>query len=56
MAHGLKNIPTNEGVIFVSNHPLGGMDAMAIVSKISPIRDDINTYAQYRKSVGVNFY
>jgi putative hemolysin len=42
VAHGLKNIPTNEGVIFVSNHPLGGMDAMAIVSKISPIRDDIN--------------
>ena len=42
VAHGLENIPTNEGVIFVSNHPLGGMDAMAIVSEISPIRDDIN--------------
>lgn len=41
ISHGLENIPTNEGVIFVSNHPLGGMDAMAIVSEISPIRDDI---------------
>ncbi|MEN8928130.1 MAG: 1-acyl-sn-glycerol-3-phosphate acyltransferase [Flavobacteriales bacterium] len=41
-AHGLDKIPTGEGVIFVSNHPLGGMDAMAIVSEISPIRDDIN--------------
>lgn len=42
ITHGLENIPKNEGVIFVSNHPLGGMDAMAIVSEISPIRDDIN--------------
>ena len=37
----LENIPKDEGVIFVSNHPLGGMDAMAIVSEVNPIRSDI---------------
>ena len=40
-SHGLENIPTDEGVIFVSNHPLGGMDAMAIVKEVSKIRNDI---------------
>ena len=38
---GLQNIPTDEGVIFASNHPLGGMDAMAIVTEVNPIREDI---------------
>ncbi len=41
VSHGLENIPKNEGVIFASNHPLGGMDAMAIVTEVNPIRDDI---------------
>ena len=40
-SHGLENIPKDDGVIFVSNHPLGGMDAMAIVKEVSPIRKDI---------------
>ena len=42
ISHGLENIPKDEGVIFVSNHPLGGMDAIAIVKEVNPIRDDIN--------------
>lgn len=40
-SHGLENIPKDEGVIFASNHPLGGMDAMAIVTEVNPIREDI---------------
>ncbi len=40
-SHGLENIPKEEGVVFVSNHPLGGMDAMAIVKEVVPIRKDI---------------
>ncbi len=40
-SHGLQNIPKEEGVIFVSNHPLGGMDAMAIVKEVALIRKDI---------------
>lgn len=41
VSHGLDNIPKEEGVVFVSNHPLGGMDAMAIVKEVAPIRKDI---------------
>ena len=40
-AYGLENIPKDGGYIFASNHPLGGMDAMAIVTEVNPIRDDI---------------
>lgn len=38
---GLENIPRSGGAIFVANHPLGGMDAIGIVSCVSPIRSDI---------------
>ena len=38
---GTENIPKNGGYIFVANHPLGGMDAMAIVTTVAPIRNDI---------------
>ena len=40
-AHGTKNIPAHGGAIFVVNHPLGGMDAMALVSILSQYRTDI---------------
>lgn len=36
-----ENIPREGGCIFVSNHPLGGMDAMAVVSAMRDIRTDI---------------
>ncbi len=38
---GIDNIPKEGGAIFVVNHPLGGMDAMAIVDAISPHRPDV---------------
>ncbi len=37
---GTEHIAVPGGVIFVSNHPLGGMDAIAFVDKIMPIRND----------------
>ena len=41
VSHGLDNIPKTGGFIFSSNHPLGGMDAMALVKEISTVRKDI---------------
>mgnify|MGYP000312484521 CR=1 FL=1 len=38
---GSENIPENGGAIFVCNHPLGGMDALAIIKEVSPIRKDL---------------
>jgi putative hemolysin len=38
---GTENIPLNRGCIMAANHPLGGMDAMAIVTAINPYRKDI---------------
>ena len=38
---GQENIPKEGGIIFASNHPLGGMDAMALVTVIEPYRKDV---------------
>ncbi len=38
---GQDNIPKEGGFIFASNHPLGGMDAMALVTVIEPYRKDV---------------
>lgn len=38
--HGLENIPKTGGVVLASNHPLGGMDAMAIITEVYPYRQD----------------
>jgi len=38
---GIENIPKEGGCIFAVNHPLGGMDAIVIVSAIQAIREDI---------------
>lgn len=38
---GMENIPNSGGVILASNHPLAGMDSMALVQVISEIRKDI---------------
>ncbi|MFT5723905.1 MAG: putative hemolysin [Bacteroidia bacterium] len=38
---GADNIPKDGGAIFVVNHPLGGMDAMALVSEFTRYRKDI---------------
>lgn len=39
--YGLENLPKTGGCICVSNHPLGGLDAMAIVPEIEKVRTDI---------------
>lgn len=38
---GKENIPTAGGCIFASNHPLGGLDAIALMSMIGRVRTDI---------------
>lgn len=38
---GLENIPKEGGAIFACNHPLGGMDALAIIQEAYPIRQDL---------------
>jgi putative hemolysin len=38
---GTENIPITGGAIFAANHPLGGMDAMAIMESISHHRHDV---------------
>lgn len=38
---GIHNIPTKGGAVLTCNHPLGGMDAMALVTIIEPVRKDI---------------
>lgn len=38
---GQDNIPKQGGAIFVANHPLGGMDAISIVSALRGVRDDV---------------
>ncbi|NUM32563.1 MAG: 1-acyl-sn-glycerol-3-phosphate acyltransferase [Bacteroidetes bacterium] len=38
---GLENIPANGNIILASNHPLGGIDGIAIVSMMGKIRRDL---------------
>jgi len=38
---GLENIPKTGGCIFASNHPLGGLDALALIMEVGKIRKDI---------------
>jgi 1-acyl-sn-glycerol-3-phosphate acyltransferase len=40
-SQGLENIPKSGGAIFVCNHPLGGMDALAIIQEVNKVRSDI---------------
>lgn len=38
---GIENIPLTGRYIVASNHPLGGMDGMALISRIGAVRPDI---------------
>lgn len=39
---GIEHIPLPpEGIIFASNHPLGGLDALAIITSLKEVRPDI---------------
>jgi 1-acyl-sn-glycerol-3-phosphate acyltransferase len=37
---GAEKIPTDERIVIVMNHPLGGMDAIAFVSGVAHVRND----------------
>ncbi|MGZ3900366.1 MAG: 1-acyl-sn-glycerol-3-phosphate acyltransferase [Bacteroidia bacterium] len=39
--HGVENLPTNGGVIIAANHPLGGLDGMALIKAIGDVRGDV---------------
>ena len=39
--YGLKEIPRKKGVIIVANHPLGGLDGLALINEIGKYRKDI---------------
>lgn len=38
--NGLENIPTKGKVIVAANHPLGGLDGMALIHAVSQVRTD----------------
>jgi len=38
---GLENIPPAERCIFYSNHPLGGLDGIALISAVGQVRSDL---------------
>lgn len=39
--YGIENVPIDGGVIVASNHPLGGMDGMALIQAIGEVRSDV---------------
>lgn len=41
VAKGQENIPPAGGCIFAANHPLGGLDGMALFKAIEPVRTDL---------------
>lgn len=41
---GIENIPEEGGYIFAANHPLGGLDGLAIISSIGKVRPDIKYF------------
>lgn len=38
---GAENIPQTEGIILAANHPLGGIDGIALIQAISSVRTDM---------------
>lgn len=41
---GIENIPPSGGYIFASNHPLGGLDGLAVINSIAKVRTDIKFF------------
>ena len=37
---GLQNVPSSGGVVIASNHPLGGLDALALMAEVEKVRTD----------------
>lgn len=40
-SQGLENIPTHGGCIVVCNHPLGGIDGIAVMNEVGKVRTDL---------------
>jgi len=38
---GIENVPKDGGVIIASNHPLGGMDGLALIKAVGDVRSDV---------------
>ena len=38
---GFEKIPRDEGIIIVANHPLGGLDGVALINELGKFRNDI---------------
>ncbi|MBN2817130.1 MAG: lysophospholipid acyltransferase family protein [Campylobacterales bacterium] len=41
----IENIPSSGRVVIIANHPLGGLDALALIKAISQVRKDIKIIA-----------
>jgi len=41
----IQNIPSSGRVVIIANHPLGGLDALALIKAISTIRKDVKVVA-----------
>lgn len=41
VSQGIENLPKEGGAIVVCNHPLGGMDAICMITEVYPIRPDL---------------
>jgi putative hemolysin len=39
--YGLEKIPRKKGIVIVANHPLGGLDGLALINEIGKYRNDI---------------
>ena len=39
--YGLEKIPRKKGIVIVANHPLGGLDGLALINEIGKYRKDI---------------
>lgn len=42
---GIQNIPATGRVVIIANHPLGGLDAFALIKAVSSVRKDIKIVA-----------
>ena len=38
---GFENLPKNQGIVIVANHPLGGLDGVTLINELGKFRSDI---------------
>ena len=44
-SNDLQNIPSSGKVVIISNHPLGGLDALCLLKLVSQVRSDVKIIA-----------